>query len=102
MENRHSRGGSADRGGRIVLFKAGTGIGGALPAWTMAAYGYIPNVRQTISSLAGISMGFIWLPAAFFALALLPVLFYSKYEAMEPRIHKELDERHGLAALDKA
>ena len=88
--------------GASFCFKAGTGIGGALPAWTMAAYGYIPNVRQTISSLAGISMGFIWLPAAFFALALLPVLFYSKYEAMEPRIHKELDERHGLAALDKA
>jgi Na+/melibiose symporter-like transporter len=68
----------------------------------MAAYGYIPNARQTVSSLAGIEIGFVWLPAAFFALALLPVLFYSKYEAMEPRIRKELDERRAIAALDKA
>jgi sugar (glycoside-pentoside-hexuronide) transporter len=88
--------------GAAFCFKAGTGIGAALPAWTMAAYGYIPNARQTVSSLAGISIGFVWLPAAFFALALLPVLFYSKYEAMEPRIHKELDERRATAALDKA
>ncbi len=83
--------------GASFCFKAGTGIGGALPAWTMAAYGYIPNVRQTASSLTGISMGFIWLPAAFFALALLPVLFYSKYEAMEPRIQKELEQRRAVA-----
>jgi Na+/melibiose symporter-like transporter len=88
--------------GASFCFKAGTGIGGALPAWTMAAYGYIPNARQTVSSLAGIEIGFVWLPAAFFALALLPVLFYSKYEAMEPRIRKELDERRAIAALDKA
>lgn len=68
----------------------------------MAAYGYIPNARQTASSLAGISIGFIWLPAAFFALALLPVFFYAKYEAMEPRIHKELDERRAMVAIEKA
>ncbi len=88
--------------GASFCLKAGTGLGGALPAWTMAAYGYIPNARQTASSLAGISIGFIWLPAAFFALALLPVFFYAKYEAMEPRIHKELDERRAMVAIEKA
>ncbi|MGA3025393.1 MAG: MFS transporter [Bryobacteraceae bacterium] len=88
--------------GASFCFKAGTGIGGALPAWTMAAYGYIPNARQTPSSLAGIEIGFIWLPAAFYALAMLPVLFYPKYEAMEPRIRKELDERRAVAVLDNA
>jgi len=84
--------------GASFCFKAGTGLGGALPAWTMGACGYIPNARQTISSLAGIEIGFIWLPALFFALSLAPVLFYARYEALEPRIHRELEERHALAA----
>ena len=79
--------------GAAFCLKAGSGIGGALPAWTMAAYGYVPNASQSASSLQGIEIGFIWLPAAFFALSLLPVLFYGKYEAMEPRIQRELYER---------
>ena len=88
--------------GAAFCFKAGSGIGGALPAWTMAAYGYVPNVRQSASSLAGIETGFIWLPAAFFALALVPVLFYSKYETLEPRIRLELEQRRTVgAALEK-
>jgi sugar (glycoside-pentoside-hexuronide) transporter len=88
--------------GAALCFKAGSGIGGALPAWTMAAYGYVPNARQSASSLAGIEIGFIWLPAVFFALSLLPTLFYSRYEAMEPRIRRELEQRRSLAAIEKA
>ena len=88
--------------GAAFCFKAGSGIGGALPAWTMAAYGYVPNARQSASSLAGIEIGFIWLPAVFFALSLLPTLFYSRYEAMEPRIRQELEQRRSLAAIDRA
>jgi Na+/melibiose symporter-like transporter len=87
--------------GAAFCFKAGTGIGGALPAWIMAAYGYVPNARQTAASLASIEMGFLWLPAVFFALALVPVLFYSRYEAMEPRIQTELEQRRAIAALHK-
>jgi sugar (glycoside-pentoside-hexuronide) transporter len=85
--------------GASFCLKAGTGLGGALPAWTMSAFGYIPNARQTVSSLAGIEIGFIWLPAAFFALSLLPVLFYSKYEAMEAQIQRELEQHRAVATL---
>jgi Na+/melibiose symporter-like transporter len=88
--------------GAALCFKAGSGIGGALPAWTMAAYGYVPNARQSASSLAGIEIGFIWLPAVFFALSLLPTLFYSRYESMEPRIRRELEQRRALAPIEKA
>ena len=87
--------------GAAFCFKAGSGIGGALPAWTMAAYGYVPNAQQSASSLAGIEIGFIWLPAVFFTLSLLPTLFYSRYEAMEPRIRQELEQRRSLAAIGK-
>ena len=87
--------------GAALCFKAGSGIGGALPAWIMAACGYVPNARQSASSLAGIEIGFIWLPAVFFALALLPVLFYSRYEALESRIHFELNQRRVVVAVEK-
>jgi sugar (glycoside-pentoside-hexuronide) transporter len=85
--------------GAAFCLKAGSGIGGALPAWIMAAHGYVPNAVQTASSLAGIEIGFLWLPSAFFALSLLPVLFYRQYEAMEARVHRELERRRALAAV---
>jgi sugar (glycoside-pentoside-hexuronide) transporter len=82
--------------GAAFCAKAGSGLGSALPAWIMDAHGYIPNVTQTTSSLAGIEIGFIWIPVIFYALSLLPVLFYKKYEMLEPQVHAELDERRAL------
>ncbi len=79
--------------GAAFCLKAGSGIGGALPAWIMSAHGYVPNAAQSPSSLAGIEIGFIWLPAFFFTLSLLPVFFYRKYEDLEPLIHADLDRR---------
>ena len=79
--------------GTAFCIKAGSGLGGALPAWIMAAHDYVPNVAQGARSLQGISIGFIWLPAVAYALAILPVLFYQKYERLEPRIREELAAR---------
>lgn len=84
--------------GAAFCLKAGSGLGGALPAWIMDAHGYVPNVPQTAASLKGIELGFIWLPAVFFALSILPVLFYKQYEILEPQIHAELDQRRALAS----
>jgi sugar (glycoside-pentoside-hexuronide) transporter len=83
--------------GAAFCLKAGSGLGAAFPAWIMDAYGYVPNVPQTPSSLFGIELGIIWLPAVFFALSIIPVLFYKKYELLEPQIHAELDKRRGNA-----
>jgi sugar (glycoside-pentoside-hexuronide) transporter len=79
--------------GAAFCLKAGSGLGGALPAWIMNAYGYQPNVAQTASSLKGIELGCIWLPAVFFALSAIPVFFYRKFEKLEPRIHADLEQR---------
>ena len=46
--------------------------------------------------MKGIELGFIWLPAVCFALSIIPVLFYKKYELLEPQIHAELDQRRAL------
>jgi len=83
--------------GAAFCLKAGSGLGGALPAWIMDAHGYVPNVPQTASSLKGIELGFIWLPAVFFVLSIIPVLFYKKFELLEPQIHAELEQRRALA-----
>ena len=84
--------------GAAFCLKVGAGIGGALPAWIMGAYGYVPRADQTPQALTGIEIGFIWLPALFFALAIIPVLFYRKYEFMEPQIHMELEKRRKTPA----
>jgi sugar (glycoside-pentoside-hexuronide) transporter len=86
--------------GAAFCLKAGSGLGGALPAWFIDAYGYVPNVEQTPRSLKGIELCFIWLPALFFALSLIPVWFYKKFERLEPQIQAELEmRRNNLARL---
>jgi len=84
--------------GAAFCLKAGSGLGGALPGWILAMYHYVPNVEQTAQSLTGIELSFVWLPAVAFALAVLPVMFYQRYERLEPQIQRELDERRRLAA----
>jgi sugar (glycoside-pentoside-hexuronide) transporter len=83
--------------GAAFCLKAGSGFGGALPAWILGATGYVPNALQSPTALRGIEIGFIWLPALFYLLALVPVLFYRKYELMECQIHEELQARRSIA-----
>jgi sugar (glycoside-pentoside-hexuronide) transporter len=83
--------------GAAFCLKAGSGLGGAIPAWLMGACGYVPNVTQSPRSLQGIQLGFIWIPAVFYALSLIPVLFYGRFERLEPQIQQELSARRAQA-----
>lgn len=85
--------------GASFCLKAGSGLGGALPAWILAHYAYVPNVEQTARSMFGIELGFVWLPALCYALATLPLFFYYRYERLEPRIREELEQRRVIAAI---
>jgi sugar (glycoside-pentoside-hexuronide) transporter len=81
--------------GAAFCLKMGSGLGGALPAWILDWSHYAPPVgqqpvEQTAQALFGIELGFIWLPAACYALAAIPVLFYHRFERLEPRIREEL------------
>src|SRR5579875_2218894 len=85
--------------GAAFCLKAGSGLGGALPAWIMAHYSYIPNAAQTPRSLFGIVLSCIWAPAAAYALAAIPVFFYGCYERQEATVQSELAARwRGLEA----
>lgn len=85
--------------GAAFCLKAGSGLGGALPAWIMSAYSYMPNVAQTARSIIGINLGCIWVPAIAYALAIVPVLFYFRYERMELQVQKELAYRRRMAEM---
>ncbi|CUH96751.1 putative membrane protein [Propionispora sp. 2/2-37] len=76
--------------GSAFCIKAGSGIGGFIPAVVLEAFGYVPNAVQSAQSLLGIQAVFIWLPAAIFLLGVLPLLFYRKYEENEANIIQEL------------
>ncbi len=84
--------------GASFCLKAGSGLGGALPAWILEWYSYVPNVVQTPHALTGIRLSFIWLPAICYALATIPVLFYHRFERLEPQIRSDLAERRATAA----
>lgn len=83
--------------GAAFCLKAGAGLGGALPGWIMEVSGYRPNVEQGASVLTAIQVCIVWVPAAFFALSMIPVLFYRKYERLEPLVHAELNQRRAGA-----
>ncbi len=88
--------------GAAFCLKMGSGLGGALPAWILDWFHYAPPVaqqpvEQSAQALFGIELGFIWLPAACYALAAIPVFFYQRYERLEPRIREELTQRRAAA-----
>jgi sugar (glycoside-pentoside-hexuronide) transporter len=87
--------------GAAFCLKAGAGLGGAIPLWIMGASGYVANAEQTASSLHAIKFSIIWLPAICFALSALPVLFYRRFECMEPQIQAELDRRRAEVSANK-
>ena len=79
--------------GSAFCIKAGSGLGGFIPAMVMDFFDYVPNAVQSPEALMGIQFVFIWLPALIFALGIIPMLFYRSYEQREQEILAELAKR---------
>ncbi|HYC70386.1 MAG TPA: MFS transporter [Opitutaceae bacterium] len=79
--------------GAAFCLKAGAGLGGAFPMWLIEAAGYVPKAVQSADALRAIAFGVVWLPALAFAGAIVPVLFYGRFERMEPRVQADLAAR---------
>lgn len=88
--------------GSSFCIKIGSGIGGALPAWIMGMFGYVANHQQTAHGLFGISLAFNGMTILMFALAIVPLIFYGKYERMQGDITAKLQVVHDKVAADKA
>lgn len=80
--------------GSSFCIKVGSGLGGAIPAWIMGAFGYVANQQQTQSGLAGIMVSFVIVPMVVFALAIIPLMFFGKFEKLQPKIQKDLQAIH--------
>jgi GPH family glycoside/pentoside/hexuronide:cation symporter len=73
--------------------KCGTGLGGAMIGWLLAAGGYVGGAEvQSASAMAMINFMFIWLQLILFALAIVILLFY-KLDKEYPTIIAELNQR---------
>jgi len=79
--------------GILFALKAGLSLGGALSAWVIAAYGYVPNVAQTQRALLGIRLGASIYPAATLALGIACLVIYPIGKTLNVRIQDELTER---------
>lgn len=88
--------------GSAFCIQVGSGFGAFLPLEIMDAAGWVPNQQQTPQALNAISFCFIWLPVIIYVIVAIIMLFYRKYEKMEPQIKAELAERHIQAAQANA
>jgi glycoside/pentoside/hexuronide:cation symporter, GPH family len=79
--------------GILFALKAGLSLGGALSAWVIDAYGYVPNVAQTQRALLGIRLGASVYPALALGLVLACLFAYPIGKTLELRIQDELAER---------
>lgn len=78
-----------------ISIKLGSGLGGAIPAWLLAAGGYVANQTQTASALRMIEISFIWLPILLCVLSILILVFLYKWEKPHQEILAELEARRG-------
>lgn len=79
--------------GILFALKAGLSLGGALSAWVLNAYGYIPNVAQTELALSGIRLGASIYPAIALVFGLVCLGIYPIGKKLNVRIQDELVER---------
>jgi len=79
--------------GVLFALKAGLSLGGALSAWVIDAFGYVPNAVQTERALLGIRLGASVYPAIVMALGLACLASYKIGKKLNIQIHEEHAER---------
>ena len=77
----------------MFSLKFGSAVGGALPGFILAAFGFVANAIQTDTAITGIRLMFNVLPAVFFVSAAVLMYFYRIDREMLTRVETELHER---------
>ena len=77
----------------MFSLKFGSAVGGALPGFILAAFGFVANEIQTDSAITGIRLMFNLLPATFFIAAAVIMYFYKIDRETLTRVETELHER---------
>ncbi|KWX74419.1 sodium:solute symporter [Paenibacillus riograndensis] len=76
-----------------IAIKLGSGLGGAIPAWLLAAGGYVANQTQTPTALRMIEISFIWLPILLCIVSILILVFLYRWDKPHHEIVAELEAR---------
>jgi GPH family glycoside/pentoside/hexuronide:cation symporter len=79
--------------GILFALKAGLSLGGAMSAWVIEAYGYVPNVAQSERALLGIRLGASIYPALALVGVLVCLALYPIGKTLGLRIQDELTAR---------
>ncbi len=79
----------------MFALKTGSAIGGAIPGFILAYYGFIKDTEQTVETLQGISISWNIAPAIFFFAAMALMFFYKLDGETMAKVERELLERRG-------
>lgn len=81
--------------GASFCIQMGSGFGSFIAARIMATFGFsAAKATQSGESLSAISFTFVWVPIIIYAISLVCMIIYRKWEKHEPIVREELAERH--------
>ena len=86
----------------MFSLKIGIAFGAAIPGYVLAAFGYVADQVQTAKAITGIRLMFNIIPAIFFLLGAIAMLFYKIDRAKLAKIEAELSERRHSGANQEA
>ncbi|MCT3391489.1 MFS transporter, partial [Lentilactobacillus hilgardii] len=85
--------------GASFCIQMGSGFGSFIASMLLKGFGFNAAVKtQTASSLSGISFTFVWVPVIIYAISLILMIVYRKWENHEPVVKADLAERHAQDA----
>lgn len=79
--------------GVVFALKAGLGIGGAICGGIVDAFGFVPNMIQSESSILGIRLTSSVIPAVTFFIGVVALFFYPISKRLNEQVQAELTER---------
>ncbi|MBN1972049.1 MAG: MFS transporter [Sedimentisphaerales bacterium] len=86
----------------MFSLKVGIAFGAAIPGYILAAFGYVADQAQTAKAITGIRLMFNIIPAIFFLLGALAMIFYKIDRTALARIESELSERRHSGSNEDA
>lgn len=76
-----------------LFFKIGFTIGGAIPLWLLAAYGFSETgAQQSANAIDGIIMTAVWIPIALSVVSMIVIQLYPISDKNVTEINRQLDE----------
>ncbi|KRL21238.1 MFS transporter [Lentilactobacillus kisonensis] len=87
--------------GASFCIQMGSGFGSFIASMILKGFGFnAANKVQSAGSLSGISFTFVWVPIIIYAISLVLMIVYRKWENHEPVVKADLAERNAKAAKE--